>query len=101
MRTYTIDWEREAYQAENLTYDELIETLAELIVDDQKESEDKVCFDEILQRYYIDVYEDGAEVEIRENWAFAFHCNSGYEDFWRKIVDTFEAKGGVYAYGDE
>lgn len=62
MRTYRIDWERQAIQKDNVTLEELASVMAQIVVDDMNEY-DIDNDEEVLKQYWIDVLEDGEVVE--------------------------------------
>lgn len=62
MRTYRIDWERQAIQKDNVTIEELASVMAQIVVDDMNEY-DIDNDEEVLKQYWIDVLEDGEVVE--------------------------------------
>lgn len=91
MKTYTIDWERNCVMAENLTFAEMLDTLAQLVADDYNEF-DNDDFYAIIEEYYIDEYdEEGEQTNGADSRADEFLGGEDYCALCDKIRDLINA----------
>ena len=95
MKTYSINYEREAYLEENLTEEQFVVEFAKILCDDQRRfcDEDDVDFESLLEWYYIDLFEDGEEIDGSRADLLLNHLNDNNK-LYNALKEEFTNLGG-------
>lgn len=95
MKTYTIEWERESVITENLTFVEMLDTLAQLVADDFKEFGQN-DIEAVIEEYYIDEYNEEGEqtngADTRADIFLLLRRDKSYTTLYDKIEGLIAAK---------